>query len=415
MALHVLKFGGTSVADLARLEHVARVVRSELMDGNQVVVVVSAMAGTTDHLVGYSKALSPNAVSSEHDVVASAGEQVTAGLCALALKKIGIKAQSMLAWQVPIYTDDVPTNAKIQRINPEKMLQTLKQSTVPVIAGFQGISQEGRLTTIGRGGSDTTAVAIAVALNADRCDIYTDVDGVYTADPRLVSNARRQSIISYAEMFEMASSGAKVLQARAAEMAMKHKIKIRILSSLSETPEGTEIVEDNENVEKGNITGIVHSLQEAKVTVKGVINEPGIAARLYSLLNQSNVPIDMMTQSLMREGCSDMSGMINRADVERFQEAMRSQKEILGFSEIVVDKNVAKITIVGVGLRSNLEIPATICKTLADESINIHMIYSSEMKMSVVINQQALQPALTSLHNVFNLDQQNIPTAKEAA
>lgn len=413
MALHVLKFGGTSVADLARLEHVAKVVRSELMDGNQVVVVVSAMAGTTDHLVGYSKALSPNVVSSEHDVVASAGEQVTAGLCALALKKVGIKAQSMLAWQVPIYTDDAPTNAKIQHINPEKMLQILRQGIVPVIAGFQGISSEGRLTTIGRGGSDTTAVAIAVALNANRCDIYTDVDGVYTADPRLVPNARRQDVLGYSEMFEMSSSGAKVLQVRAVEMAMKHKVKIRVLSSLTDTPKGTEIIEDNETVEKGNITGIVHSLQEAKVTLKGVINEPGIAARLYSLLNQSSIPVDMMTQSLMREGFSEMSGMIHRNDIEHFQDAMRSQKDALGFSEIVVDKNVAKLTIVGVGLRSNLEIPATICKTLADEGINIHMIYSSEMKMSVVINQQALQPALTALHNVFALDHKHV--SKEAA
>lgn len=415
MALYVLKFGGTSVADLARLEHVANIVRSELLDGNQVVVVVSAMAGTTDHLVGYSKALSPNILTPEHDVVASAGEQVTAGLCALALKKTGIKSQSMLAWQIPIYTDDVATNARIQHINPDKLQQILRQGIVPVIAGFQGISPEGRLTTIGRGGSDTTAVAIAVALNADRCDIYTDVDGVYTADPRIVPTARKQDFLGYAEMFEMASSGAKVLQVRAVEIAMKHKLKLRVLSSLAKNPKGTEIIEDSDKVEKGNITGIVHNLQEAKVTIKGVINQPGMAAKLYNLLSQANVPIDMMTQSLMLEGYSDMSCMVHRNDIERFQDAMRLQKDTLGFSEIIVDNNVAKITVVGAGLRSNLEIPAVICKTLADEGINIHMIYSSELKMSVAINQQTLQTALTALHNAFKLDQEKPITEKEAA
>ncbi len=412
MALYVLKFGGTSVANLARLEHVAQVVRQEMLNGNQVVVVVSAMAGITDQLVGYSQALCPHEPTPEHDVVASAGEQVTAGLLALALKKAGMKARSFLSWQIPIHTDAVPTNARIQHISPDKLLASLRQGEIPVVAGFQGLSTEGMITTIGRGGSDTTAVAIAVALKADRCDIYTDVDGVYTADPRLVPDARRQDTLSYSEMFEMAAAGAKVLQARSVEMAMKHGVKLRVLSSLTDSPKGTEIVEDKYAVENGNITSIVHSLQEAKVTLRNLKNQPGIAAKLYTTMGQANVLIDMMTQSHTREGCCDMDGMINRGDIERFSETMNKFRENLGFSDISIDKNVAKITVVGIGLRSNMDIPALICRTLADESINIHMIYSSEIKMSLVINQQSLQPALTALHKVFRLDQS---PQKEAA
>ncbi len=412
MALNVLKFGGTSVANLARLEHVAQVVRQEMLNGNQVVVVVSAMAGITDQLIGYSQALCPHEPTPEHDVVASAGEQVTAGLLALALRKAGMKARSFLSWQIPIHTDSVATNARIQHISPDKLLASLRQGEIPVVAGFQGLSTEGMITTIGRGGSDTTAVAIAVALKADRCDIYTDVDGVYTADPRLVPDARRQDTLSYSEMFEMAAAGAKVLQARSVEMAMKHGVKLRVLSSLTDSPKGTEIVADQYAVEKGNITSIVHSLQEAKVTLKNLKNQPGIAAKLYTTMGQANVLIDMMTQSHTREGCCDMDGMISRGDIERFSETMNKFKENLGFSDISIDKNVAKITVVGIGLRSNMDIPALICRTLADESINIHMIYSSEIKMSLVINQQSLQPALTALHKVFCLAQS---TQKEAA
>ena len=411
MALNVLKFGGTSVANLARLEHVAQVVRQEMLNGNQVVVVVSAMAGITDQLVGYSQALCPHEPTPEHDVVASAGEQVTAGLLALALKKAGMKARSFLSWQVPIHTDSVATNARIQHISPDKLLASLRQGEIPVVAGFQGLSTEGLITTIGRGGSDTTAVAIAVALKADRCDIYTDVDGVYTADPRLVPEARRQDTLSYSEMFEMAAAGAKVLQARSVEMAMKHGVKLRVLSSMTDFPKGTEIVEDKYAIENGNITSIVHSLQEAKVTVRNLKNQPGIAAKLYTTMAQADILIDMMTQSHTREGCCDMDGTINRGDIECFTETMNKFKESIGFSDISIDKNVAKITVVGIGLRSNMDIPALICRTLADEGINIHMIYSSEIKMSLVINQLCLQPALTALHKVFCLEQ---PTQRAA-
>jgi aspartate kinase len=405
MALYILKFGGTSVANLARLEHAAQVIRQEILNGNQVVAVVSAMAGITDQLVGYSKALCPHEATPEHDVVASAGEQVTAGLLALALKKAGMKARSFLSWQIPIHTDSVATNARIQHINPDKILQSLSSGEIPVVSGFQGLSKEGMITTIGRGGSDTTAVAMAVALKADRCDIYTDVDGVYTADPQLVPEARRQDTLSYSEMFEMAAAGAKVLQARSVEMAMKHGVRLRVLSSLTDSPKGTEIIEDKYAVEKENITGIVHSLQEAKVTLKNLKDQPGIAAKLYTTMGQSDILIDMVTQSHTREGCCDMDGMISRNDIERFSETMNNFKESLGFSDISIDKNVAKITVIGIGLRSNMDIPALICRTLADEGINIHMIYSSEIKMSLVINQQSLQAALTALHKVFCLDQ----------
>ncbi len=413
MALYILKFGGTSVANLARLEHVTKVVHQEIINGNKVVVVVSAMAGITDQMVGYCQALCPHEATPEHDVVASAGEQVTAGLLALALKKIGLKARSYLAWQIPIHTDCTATNARILHVNPEKILQGLSKGEVPVIAGFQGLSSEGLVTTIGRGGSDTTAVAMAIALKADRCDIYTDVDGVYTADPRLVPSARRQDTLGYSEMFEMASSGAKVLHPRCVEMAMKHKVKLRVLSSLTDSPKGTEIVEDKLITNQSNVTSIVHNLHEAKVTLKNLKNQPGVAAKLYTNLGNSNILIDMMTQSHSREGYIDMDGMINRSDIERFQTTMLASKNTLNFSDIAIDKNVAKITVIGFGLRSNMDIPALICRTLANEGINIHMIYSSEIKMSVAINQQSLQPALAALHKAFGLDQNT--NEKEAA
>ncbi len=405
MALYVLKFGGTSVANLARLEHAARVIHQETSNGNQVVAVVSAMAGITDQLVSYSQALCPQEQTVEHDVVASAGEQVTAGLLALALKKIGVKARSFLAWQIPIHTDSIATNARIQHINPDKIWQSIKSGEVPVIAGFQGLNKENMITTIGRGGSDTTAVAMAVALKADRCDIYTDVDGIYTADPRLVPDARRQDTLSYNEMFEMAAAGAKVLQARSVEMAMKHNVKLRILSSLEDCPQGTEIVADEVTVNKKNVTGIVHSLQEAKITLRNLKNQPGIAAKLYAIMNKAEILLDMIIQSHTSENSCDLEGMINRNDIERFCEIMNNFKDTLGFSDILVDNNVAKLTVVGIGLRSNMDIPALICKTLADENINIHMIYSSEIKMSLIINQQSLQLALMSLHKAFCLDQ----------
>ena len=408
MALFVLKFGGTSVANLARLEHVAKVIHQEIINGNQVAVVVSAMAGITDQMVGYCQALCPNEQTPEHDVVASAGEQVTAGLLALSLKKIGIKARSYLSWQIPIHTDSIAMDARILHINPEKIQQSLNKGEVPVIAGFQGLSSEGLITTIGRGGSDTTAVAMAVALKADRCDIYTDVDGVYTADPRLVPSARRQDTLGYNEMFEMASAGAKVLHPRCVEMAMKHNIRLRVLSSLTDSPKGTEIIEDKLVVDQGNVTSIVHSLQKAKVTLKNMQNQPGVAAKLYTNLGNANILIDMMTQSHSREGYIDMDGMINRNDIERFQTTMFASKDTLSFSDIAIDKNVAKVTVIGMGLRSNMDIPALICRTLANEGINIHMIYSSEIKMSVTINQQSLQPALTALHKAFALDQNHI-------
>lgn len=408
MALHVLKFGGTSVANLARLEHVAKVIHQEIVNGNQVAVVVSAMAGITDQMVGYCQALCPHEPTVEHDVVASAGEQVTAGLLALSLKKNGVKARSYLAWQIPIHTDSTPTDARILHINPDKIQQSLKRGEIPVIAGFQGLSSEGLITTIGRGGSDTTAVAIAVALKADRCDIYTDVDGVYTADPRLVPSARRQETLGYSEMFEMASAGAKVLHPRCVEMAMKHKIRLRVLSSLTDSPKGTEIVEDKLVVGNANITSIVHSLNEAKVTLKNMQDQPGVAARLYTNLGNANILIDMMTQSHSRDGHIDMDAMINRNDIERFQSTMYASKNNLSFTDIAIDKNVAKISVIGVGLRSNMDIPALICRTLANEGINIHMIYSSEIKMSVTINQQSLQPALSALHEAFALDQNHL-------
>lgn len=405
MTLHILKFGGTSVANVSRLENVAQIIKKEVNSGNQVVVVVSAMAGITDQLVGYARSLSSTQVSGEHDLVYAAGEQVTAGLMTLALQKEQLQARSFLSWQISILTDSVPTAAKISYIDTSKLLDCLNKAIIPVVAGFQGVSPEGRLTTLGRGGSDTTAVALAAALKADRCDIYTDVDGVYTADPNLVPRAKLQKKLTYEEMFELATSGAKVLQARAVELAMKHNVRIRVLSSFSKNNPGTNIIAEREELEKVLISGIAHNQDEAKITLVGVYNQPGIAAVIFADIAKERLIVDMVIHSHTLEGRTDLSFTCSRIDVPRLLSILQKHKIILGFSEILVDKNIAKLSVVGVGLRSNLEIPAKLFQTLADEKVNIQMITSSEIKISVIIAQNALATALRAIHTAFNLDQ----------
>jgi aspartate kinase len=411
MELKILKFGGTSVANISRLEHVANIVKKQFNRGDKIVVVVSAMAGITDQLVTYAKSMDITKVSDEHDLVYSAGEQVTAGLMALALKKNDLNAKSFLSWQIPIITDSVPTAAKILNLESSQLVNCIENGVIPVIAGFQGVSKSNRITTLGRGGSDATAVAIAIALNADSCDIYTDVDGVYTADPNLVPKAKPLSQITYEEMFEMATSGAKVLQARSVEMAMKHKVKLRVLSSFQDYSVGTIVVEERENMEEILVSGIAHSQNEAKITLIGVYNKPGMASIIFSEIVKERIMVDMVVHSHSIEGRTDISFTCNRIDIDRLIIILENSKKTLGFNEIIIDKNIAKIALVGVGLKSNLEIPAKLFKVLADNDVNIQMITSSEIKISVIIPQSALQKSLIAIHDAFELDK----IAEEAA
>ncbi len=404
MARLVLKFGGTSVANVMRLEHVAEIVKKEAEAGHQVVVVVSAMAGITNELVSYVNALCPSKVTPEHDVVLSSGEQVTSGLLALALQRLGLKSRSYLSWQIPILTSTSSSQAKILEIPTNQLECCLKEGSIPVVAGFQGMTKEGRLTTLGRGGSDTTAVALAAALKADRCDIYTDVNGIYTADPRLVPRAKKLKTITYAEMFELASQGAKVLQARSVELAMKHKVKLRVLSSFSES-EGTTVVEERDKVEGTLVSGIAHTQNEAKVTLMGVPDQVGIAANIFGCLSENQICADMIVQGCMQDGKSDLAFILQKSDLDRAVPLLEDAKKKIGFTDVVIDKEIAKISVVGIGMRSNLEIATTLFKTLAEKSINIQMISSSEIRVSVVISLKSMSVALEALHAAFNLDE----------
>lgn len=403
MSCVVLKFGGTSVANLARLEHAASIVQKERLLGNHVVVVVSAMAGITNQYASYLHQLCPTKITPEHDVVLASGEQVTSGLMALILQNLGQKSRSYLAWQVPILTNLSYTTAKITHIPVDEIQQCFEKNIIPVIAGFQGFSSEGRITTLGRGGSDTTAVALASALNAKRCDIYTDVDGVYTADPRIVPHARRLPIITYAEMFEMAAQGAKVLQARSVELAMKNRVPLRVLSSFVES-EGTYIVEDRMASEGSFISGIAHSCDEAKILIKGVPDEVGMAGKIFGPLANAQISVDFIVQSYNIDGRADIAFVIPLSDLERALELLKGLKNSIGFHEILADEDVAKISVIGVGLKSNHETASIVFQTLGSENINIQLISTSEVKISVVVQKQCMAHAIISLHQAFGLE-----------
>ena len=404
MALIVQKFGGTSVADIDRIKAVAQRVKTEVDAGNQVAVVVSAMAGVTNQLVGYVDAVSKLYDAREYDVVVSSGEQVTSGLLALELQTLGIPARSWQGWQIPIRTDNVHAKARIATIDTDNILPRLEQGEVVVVPGFQGVADDGRVTTLGRGGSDTSAVALAAALKAHRCDIYTDVDGVYTCDPRIVSKARKLDKITYEEMLEMASQGAKVLQTRAVEMAMNHGVRTEVRSSF--TPDrGTLVVNEEEIVEKQIVSGIAYSRDEAKITLVRVADRPGVAAGIFGPLADASVNVDMIVQNVSADDqATDMTFTVAKSDLERTKTIIEANKDEIGYQSMIANDGVVKISIIGVGMRSHTGVAQTMFKTLAEKGINIQVISTSEIKVSVLVSEEYTELAVRALHTAYGLD-----------
>jgi aspartate kinase len=407
MARIVMKFGGTSVADLDRIRTVAQRVKREVENGNQVAVVVSAMAGVTNQLVKWCTELSPLHDAREYDSVVATGEQVTSGLLAICLQENGIDARSWQGWQIPVRTDTAHGTARIRTIEAAELIRRMGTGQVAVVAGFQGIAPDNRITTLGRGGSDTSAVALAAALKADRCDIYTDVDGVYTTDPRIVPKARKLAKIAYEEMLELASVGAKVLQTRSVELAMNEHVRVRVLSSFTDEgtdSEGTLVVDEDEIVEKENVAGIAYSRDEAKITVRRVPDRPGIAAAIFGRLSEMNVNVDMIVQNISADGTTDMTFTVGRADLPRARAALADVKGQINYAELLEDPDVAKISVVGVGMRSHAGVANTMFSALADKAINIQVISTSEIKVSVLIAAEYTELAVRALHTAYGLD-----------
>ena len=400
MPLIVQKFGGTSVGSIERIKNVAKKIKKAVESGNQVVVVSSAMSGETDRLLSLTRELSRNPDPREQDQVVSTGEQVAIGLIAIALKEIGINAVSLTGWQVPIYTDSVYTKARIKRIDTHRIRKELDEGKVVIVAGFQGIDDYGNITTLGRGGSDTTAVALAAALKADVCEIYTDVAGVYTADPRIVENARKIPVISYEEMMEMASLGAKVMQIRSVEFAAKYGVKIHVKSSFLEE-EGTWIVEEDENMEDVVVRGISHDLKESRITVIRVPDEPGIAAKLFKALGDNNIVVDMIVQNVSHKGHTDISFTVNKIDADLAEEIARKVAEEIGAEDVERNDRIAKISVVGLGMKTHAGTAAKMFETLYKEGINIYAISTSEIKISCLIDEKYAELAVRALHEAF--------------
>ena len=407
----VMKFGGTSVADLDRIRTVAQRVKREVEAGNQVAVVVSAMSGVTNQLVSWCQGLHDLHDPREYDAVVATGEQVTSGLLAIALQKLGVAARSWQGWQLPLRTDDAHGKARIQDIDGAALIAGMEKGEVAVMAGFQGVGPGGRIATLGRGGSDTSAVALAAALKADRCDIYTDVDGIYTTDPRIVPQARKLAKISYEEMLELASVGAKVLQTRSVELAMNERVRVQVLSSFQDTPgllgqdlPGTLVVDEDEIVEKEIVSGIAYARDEAKITLRRVPDRPGVAATIFGRLAEDNVNVDMIVQNIAADGTTDMTFTISKTDLPRAQASLAAIQEGLGHTEVLVDPNVAKISVVGVGMRSHAGVANTMFRALADKSINIQVISTSEIKVSVLIGAEYTELAVRALHTAYGLD-----------
>jgi aspartate kinase len=400
----VQKFGGTSVADIDRIRAAAVRVAAAVEAGNEVAVVVSAMAGTTDRLVDWTREIAPFHDAREYDVVVSSGEQATVGLMALALQAAGVDARSWLGWQVPILTDDVHGRARIGDIDPSELLNRMSQGQVPVVAGFQGLSSAGRITTLGRGGSDTSAVALAAALGADRCDIFTDVDGIYTTDPRIVAKARKLDKVTFEEMLEMASQGARVLQTRSVEMAMNHGIELQVLSSFVDVP-GTFVVNEDVDVEQQVVSGIAYTRNEAKVTIVGVPDRPGIAASIFGPLAETSINVDLIVQNVSADGRqTDITFTVGQADYERALAIIRKAREKIGFSRVEGDPEVVKISVIGVGMRSHAGVAQKMFNALAEKGINIQVISTSEIKVSVLLAEEYTELALRSLHTAYGLD-----------
>tara|TARA_B110000879_G_scaffold106997_1_gene143787 strand:+ start:476 stop:1678 length:1203 start_codon:yes stop_codon:yes gene_type:complete len=399
-----LKFGGTSVADITRIKKVALKVKLEVDKGNKIIVVVSAMSGVTNDLINLVKETSENHQLSEYDTILSSGEQITAALLSIALQALNIKSRSWLGWQVPIITNNFYGKALIKEIKTENISQSLDNDFVAIVSGFQGISGENRITTLGRGGSDTSAVALAAAFSADRCDIYTDVDGVYTTDPRIVKNARKLDYITYEEMLELASQGAKVLQTRSVALAMKYSVNLRVLSSFEDLP-GTTIRNEGYNMEKTEISGIAYSLNEAKITLSGVLDKPGQAAEIFGALAKHAINVDMIVQSSTIDNTStDITFTIPETDLKIVQQVIKDIKNKIGFLKFTSDTNVVKISVVGNAMRTQSGIANTMFETLAKNQINIHVISTSEIKISVLISSEYKELAMRSLHSAFGLD-----------
>ena len=416
MARIVMKFGGTSMAGTERIRRVARIVQRQQAAGHEVAVVVSAMAGETDRLVTFCREANPLYDPAEYDVVVASGEQVTSGLLAMHLQALGCKARSWLGWQVPIKTDDAHAKARIEDIDADALMASMASGEIAVIPGFQGVSPAGRVTTLGRGGSDTSAVAVAAAVKADRCDIYTDVDGVYTTDPRIVAKARKLKNVTYEEMLELASVGSKVLQTRSVSLAMKEGVRVQVLSSFidddapaADTIPGTMIVSDEEleglDMERQLITGIAADKNEAKITLTRIADRPGAVAAIFGPLAAANINVDMIIQNIAKDrGETDVTFTVPLADLARTQALLEERKDTIGYYRMLANSKVAKISVVGVGMRSHAGVAATMFRALADRGINIQAITTSEIKVSVLIDEDETELAVRVLHTAYEMD-----------
>jgi aspartate kinase len=411
-----MKFGGTSMAGTERIRRVASIVRKQQAAGHEVAVVVSAMAGETDRLVTFCREANPLYDPAEYDVVVASGEQVTSGLLALTLQAMGCKARSWLGWQIPIRTQEAHAKARVAAIDAEPMIAAMQAGEIAVIPGFQGLAETGRVTTLGRGGSDTSAVAVAAAVKADRCDIYTDVDGVYTTDPRIVARARKLKYVTYEEMLELASVGAKVLQTRSVSLAMKEGVRVQVLSSFidddappADDLPGTMIVSDDEmeglNMESQLVTGIAHDKNEARIVLTRVPDKPGAVSQIFTPLAEAAINVDMIIQNVGREkGETDVTFTVPQADLARAQALLEDKREAIGFNRIITDAKVAKISVVGVGMKSHAGVAATMFRALAERQINVQAISTSEIKVSVLIDEDETELAVRVLHTAYGLD-----------
>jgi len=416
LARIVMKFGGTSMAGTERIRRVASIVRKQQAAGHEVAVVVSAMAGETDRLVNFCREANPLYDPAEYDVVVASGEQVTAGLLALTLQAMGCKARSWLGWQIPIHTQEAHAKARVATIDAQSIVTAMQAGEIVVVPGFQGVSDAGRVTTLGRGGSDTSAVAVAAAVKADRCDIYTDVDGVYTTDPRIVARARKLKYVTYEEMLELASVGAKVLQTRSVSLAMKEGVRVQVLSSFidddappADDLPGTMIVSDEEmeglNMESQLVTGIAHDKNEARVVLTRVPDKPGAVSQIFTPLAEAAINVDMIIQNVGREkGETDVTFTVPQADLARAQALLEDKREVIGFNRVITDSKVAKISVVGVGMKSHAGVAATMFRALAERQINVQAISTSEIKVSVLIDEDETELAVRVLHTAYGLD-----------